>query len=168
MPPDTPTRPARGDLAPESAEQKERLNRNLDQLLNELRVALPGVQVLFAFLLAVPFATQFSKTTERQRVEYFVTLLLSAGAGACLIAPSMHHRILFRQGLKASLIATANRLAILGLLLLAAAIAGSILLVGDFLFGLTAGIAAAAGTLLVFVLLWAGIPVWQRLRDGDW
>jgi hypothetical protein len=62
----------------------------------------------------------------------------------------------------------ANRLAILGLLLLAAAIAGSILLVGDFLFGLAAVIAAAAGTLLVFVLLWAGIPVWQRLRDGDW
>jgi hypothetical protein len=114
----------------------------------------------------VPFATRFSKTSERQRVEYFVALLLSAAAGACLIAPSMHHRILFRQGLKASLIEVANRLAITGLLLLAAAIAGSILLVGDFLFGLPAGIVAATGTLLVFVVLWAGIPIWQRLRDG--
>jgi hypothetical protein len=156
------------ELTPEAVEQKKRLNRNLDQLLNELRVALPGVQVLFAFLLAVPFATQFSKTIERQRVEFFVTLLLSAAAGACLIAPSMHHRILFRQGRKATLIAVANRLAILGLLLLAAAIAGSILLVGDFLFGLAAGIASAAGTLAVFMAIWAGIPVWLRLRDGRW
>jgi O-antigen/teichoic acid export membrane protein len=168
VPPETHTRPGLGDLTPETIEEKNRLNRNLDQLLNELRVALPGVQVLFAFLLSVPFATRFSRTIERQRVEFFVALLLSAAAAACLIAPSMHHRMLFRQGRKATLVAVANRLTIIGLLLLAAAIAGSILLVGDFVFGLAAGIALATGTLVVFMAIWAGIPVWLRLRDGRW
>jgi hypothetical protein len=75
--------------------QQERLNRQLDQLLNELRVAMPGVQVLFAFLLAVPFQQRFGQVTDFQRIVYFGTLLASAAASACFIAPTAYHRLTF-------------------------------------------------------------------------
>ena len=77
--------------------EKERLDRNLEQLLGELRVALPGVQVLFAFLLVVPFNQRFADITSFQQTVYFVTLLCATAACACLIAPTAHHRLEFRE-----------------------------------------------------------------------
>src|SRR5215210_9462632 len=77
--------------------ERERLDRNLQEMLGELRVALPGVQVLFAFLLVVPFNQRFGQVTPFQEKVYFVTLLFAAAASVCLIAPTMHHRITFRH-----------------------------------------------------------------------
>jgi len=143
---------------------KERLDRNLQELLGELRVALPGVQVLFAFLLVVPFNQRFADITSFQRTTYFVTLLLATAASACLIAPSAHHRIEFRAQDKKRIIFAANRLAILGLALLACAMTGAVTFVTDFLYrSLTVAIVAGLVALL-FTVLWFAWPV-ARLLD---
>src|SRR5438270_234729 len=113
----------------------ERLDRNLTELLNELRVALPGVQVLFAFLLVAPFNQGFQKVSDFERKLYFATLLCTALSSILLIAPSMHHRLLFRQRQKPFLVTTANRLTIAGLAMLALAMTGAVLLVTHVLFG---------------------------------
>ena len=118
---------------PES--EKERLNRNLDQLLQELRIVLPGVQVLFAFLLAVPFSSRFSRVDDFERDVYFVALLLSALAVAFLMAPSIQHRILFRHEQKRYLVMLGSALTIAGMTALALAIVLSLVLVAHFLFG---------------------------------
>src|SRR4051812_385429 len=122
---------ARGEPDRGGENERERLNRNLDQLLEELRIALPGVQVLFAFLLAVPFSARFNRTTDLQQDVSFGPLVLAALASLLLIAPSVHHRILFRQGDKEQLVLTANRLALAGLTCLALAFTGALLLVTD-------------------------------------
>src|SRR3954466_10025134 len=93
---------------------KERLDRNLNELLGELRVALPGVQVLFAFLLTVPFQQGFQRVTEFEKSLYFATLITTALAAALLIAPSSLHRIEFRRDDKHFDVFTANRLAVAG------------------------------------------------------
>src|SRR5918996_1213051 len=102
-------------------DRKERLDRELIELLNELRVAIPGVQVLFAFLLTVPFTQRFGDVSEFQKTVYFVTLLCAAAASAFLIAPSAYHRLRFRQRDKHQMVVTSNRLAIVGLAFLALA-----------------------------------------------
>jgi hypothetical protein len=140
----------------------ERVDRNLSELTQELRVALPGVQVLFAFLLVVPFQPTFARVSSFERGMYFATLLLTAMATACLIAPSMHHRILFHQGQKAQLVKTANTLTIVGLTLLALAMIGVILLITHVLFGTGATVAATAGAVVVFAALWYAIPIGRR------
>ena len=127
---------------PES--EKQRLNRNLDQLLQELRVVLPGVQVLFAFLLAVPFSSRFGDVDDFERDIYFVALLLSALSVAFLMAPSIQHRILFRQEQKRYLVALGSALTIAGMTALALAIVLSLVLVAHFLFGPGAAWAAGA------------------------
>src|ERR671921_1269779 len=114
--------------------EKERLDRNLQELLGELRVALPGVQVLFAFLLVVPFNQRFADITSFQRTLYFVTLLLATAATACLIAPTAHHRVEFREQDKERIVFSATKLAIAGLALLAAAMTGAVVLITDFLY----------------------------------
>src|ERR671930_1960263 len=93
--------------------EHERLDRNLGELLQELRVALPGVQVLFAFLLVVPFNQRFPDITNFQRTIYFITLLLATAATACLIAPTAHHRVEFRQQDKKRIVFSATRLAVI-------------------------------------------------------
>jgi hypothetical protein len=143
--------------------EKERFDRELIELLNELRVALPGVQVLFAFLLTIPFAGRFARTTDFQRDMYFVALLAAVMSSVLLIAPSAYHRVLFRQAEKERLLVHANRLAIAGLTALAVALLASILLVSDFLFGaLTAGIVTGIGGLMI-AILWYAIPIRLRL-----
>jgi hypothetical protein len=108
--------------------EHERLDRNMGELLGELRVALPGVQVLFGFLLTVPFANGFQKVTDFQRDVYFVTLLCAGAASALLIATSAYHRIVFRRGQKRHLVLLANRFTIAGLAFLALAMTGAVLL----------------------------------------
>ena len=142
--------------------EKERIDRELIELLNELRVALPGVQVLFAFLLVVPFQQRFATVTSFQKTTYFVTLLLAAVSCAFLIAPSAHHRILFRARDKQQLLLTANRLAIVGIGFLAAAIVGVLTLITDFLYGTTTTIIVTVAAAGVFAALWYALPLRQR------
>jgi hypothetical protein len=144
--------------------EEQRLDRNLGELLQELRVALPGVQVLFAFLLAVPFQQNFTKISEFEKKVYFATLLLTALSAALLIAPSAYHRITFRYQQKYRLVFIANRLAIAGLAALALAMTCAILLITDVLFGTTTTIVTVAAALTVFVLLWAVLPLRRRLK----
>jgi hypothetical protein len=146
--------------------EKERLDRNLLELLNELRVALPGVQVLFAFLLTVPFTQRFTTLTSTQETVYYATLLCTTASTVLLIAPSAHHRINFRQQDKAYIVFLANRMTIAGLGLLAVAMSGVVYLITDVLYGSTATAIATAGALIAFALLWYAIPIWRRLRRG--
>jgi hypothetical protein len=143
-------------------DQQERVNRELIELLNELRVALPGVQVLFAFLLVVPFSQRFSETTDFQRDVYFFSLLCSAAAAALLIAPSSYHRIHFRQRSKEQILLTSNRLSIAGLGFLAVAMTGVVLLITDVLFGGIVTVLVTTGTAIFFGFLWYGLPLKRR------
>jgi hypothetical protein len=144
--------------------EEERLDRNLTELLNELRVALPGVQVLFAFLLGVPFTQRFTTLAQYQEDVYYATLICAAGATACLIAPSAHHRIEFRLRDKRHIVFLANRFAIVGLAFLALAMTGVVLLITDVLFGGLATALATAATAFVFAALWYVMPFLRRLK----
>ena len=156
-----------GSGARHDESEKERLDRELIELLNELRVALPGVQVLFAFLLTVPFTQRFTKLNTFQRDVFYATLLCSAAASALLIAPSAQHRLLFRQRAKDRLVFSANKVTIAGLGFLALAIVGAVLVITDFLFGRTATIGFTAGIAALFVMFWYAIPLVRRVADGD-
>jgi hypothetical protein len=139
--------------------EKERLDRNLEQLLGELRVALPGVQVLFAFLLVVPFNQRFPTITSFQQTTYFVTLLLATAASVFLIAPTIHHRIQFRQQDKRRIVITANRFSIVGLSFLAAAMTGAIMLITDLLYRSSTVAIAAGSVALLFMVVWYAVPL---------
>jgi hypothetical protein len=143
--------------------QKERLDRNLNELLMGLRVALPGVQVLFAFLLVLPFQQRFSEVTRFQEKVYFATLLCTAAASVLLIAPSARHRIQFRQDDKAYVVFTANQLAIAGLAFLGLAVVGAVLLVSDFLFSTAFAIVCTAAVAGILGWAWFGSPLSRRL-----
>lgn len=132
------------------------------ELLNELRVAMPGVQILFGFLLTVPFAARFDRVTTFQRDVYFATVLLAALCTACLIAPSAAHRLLFHQHERPWLIEHANRMLIAGLGFLGLALVGAILLVTDFLFDGAVVVLAPAGLALVLAVLWFARPLSRR------
>ena len=147
--------------------KEERLDRNLSELLQELRVALPGVQVLFAFLLAVPFQQGFTKITGFQEKVYFATLLLTAASAVLLISPSSYHRMTFRQQQKDHLIFLANRFAITGLGLLALAMTGAIMLITDVLFGGITTAVTSAITLSFFVIFWYLLPLRRRFSQED-
>jgi hypothetical protein len=147
--------------APTKESERQRVNRELIELLGELRIALPGVQVLFAFLLAVPFQSGFSDATGFQRGVYFATLALSALTSVLLIAPSALHRLNFRSADKRRIVFLSNGLTIWGLFTLAVAMTGVMLLIADFLFGLAAGLAVAAISAVVFAVFWWLLPtIW--------
>jgi Family of unknown function (DUF6328) len=145
--------------------EAERVDRNLQEMLGELRVALPGVQVLFAFLLVVPFNQRFADVTQFQKTVFFATLLFTAASTICLIAPTAHHRLEFRQQHKDEIVRTGNRIVVLGLLLLAVAMTGAVMFVTDFLYASTTTTVVAAATGAAFLLLWYAIPV-RRLAVG--
>jgi len=142
----------------------QRLDRNYGELLQELRVVQTGVQVLFAFLLSLAFYEKFDKLTSTQRNFYFGTLLVAVVAGALLIAPVAHHRMLFGQRRKAALVAASNKLAIVGLCLVMLALAGSIFLIADVLYGRTTSIGVFAVVIAIFVILWFLMPRLYRGR----
>ena len=145
--------------------KEERLDRELEELLQELRLALPGVQILFAFLLVVPFNNRFAKIDDLQRVVWFVALLVALGAVACFITPTAYHRIRFRDYDKERLVRTGTQLAVAGLVFLCAALSASAFFVTGFVFNdrvaglVTAIVAAAIGG------LWFGLPLIRKLRD---
>jgi hypothetical protein len=144
---------------------KERHNRELIELLNELRVALPGVQVLFAFLLTVPFSRGWPKVTQFEKVTFFVCLVATAISSALLIATPSIHRLRFRAVDKEKVVLYGNKLAIAGLLSLAVAMVAALLLVTSFIFGPRAGAVAAAAFAVVVATLWYGIAFRTKLED---
>jgi len=142
----------------------ERLDRNLGELLQELRVALPGIQVLFAFLLTVPFQQGFSKLNSAEKSLYAVTLLSTALAAAMFIAPTAYHRLTFHLQQKDHLLRYGNRLAIAGLGVLALAMTGAILLVISLVFSTVAAFACAGAALAVFSIFWLILPLRRRFK----
>jgi len=142
--------------------RQKRIDRELIELLNELRVALPGVQFLFAFLLVVPFQQRGSQINEFQRGAYFVALAAAALATALLIAPAAQHRILFRQQDKENLLRRSNRSALAGLFGLGVAICSALLLVVDALFSETLAWVTAGALAVLLAWWWLAVPVWMR------
>ena len=142
--------------------EKERVDRELIELLNELRVALPGVQVLFAFLLILPFQQRFGESTPEDKAVYTVALLLSGLAAAMLIAPSMYHRLNFRRGKKESMLFDANKLLIAGTISLGLGVACCVYLVIDIVYGGTAAVVATVATLVAYAALWLALPLYRR------
>lgn len=133
--------------------------------MGELRVALPGVQVLFAFLLVAPFNQRFGTVSVFERDVYLATLLCTLLASILLIAPTLVHRLAFRQGEKAYIVQAANRLTIAGLAVLAIAMTSAILLVTHYLFGPTTAIITTALVVGAFALIWFALPI-RRWRIG--
>jgi len=155
---------AENDAQPEET-PKERTDRELIELLNELRVVLPGITVLLGFLLAVPFARGWTRVTEFQRDVFIVAFLSTAVAIALLAAPTSYHRLRFRHGSKERLVTLGNRLTIAGIAASAVALEAVVLLVTDFVLSRGPAIAAAAGLFVVLAALWYGLPLWASLRD---
>jgi Family of unknown function (DUF6328) len=144
--------------------EKERLDRNLNELLGELRVIMPGVQVLFAFLLTVPFTQRFTTLSDFEEKLYFGVLISVALATVLLVAPTAGHRILFRRQQKEYLVTVANNLALAGMFLLALAMCGAIALISHFLFGATTAIISTIVMALAFIGFWYTGPVVRRTK----
>ena len=143
----------------------ERADRNLMELLQEVRVAVTGVQVLFAFLMAVPFAQRFETVNDFQVKVYFATLLLSVAATAFMIAPSAYHRLNFAQKDKRHIVEAASRLAIIGMVCLALAMTGAVLLITDFLFKSGTVTITIIVVAFLFALIWFVLPLMRRAQN---
>ena len=166
------TEPHRYDAAVSPRDERsetayERADRNLSELLQELRVALPGVQVLFAFLLTVPFTERFGRLTTFQEGLYLVTLLSTAMTIALLVAPTANHRLLFRKRDKEHIVLVANRLAVAGIALMAVSTVAAILLITDMVFESAVPALTAAAASVVFGWLWFVMPMVRRARLDD-
>jgi predicted neutral ceramidase superfamily lipid hydrolase len=144
---------------------EERVNRELIELLNELRVALPGVQVLFAFLLTVPFSQRFGRVNDLQKDVYMVALLCTLAGSVFLIAPTSFHRLRFRDRDKEALLRVSNVFAIVGLVLLAVAMTASVFLVTDFLFRNVVTAIVTAATAGLFAIVWFVLPLVRHATD---
>ncbi|MCE7009715.1 DUF6328 family protein [Kibdelosporangium philippinense] len=143
----------------------QRLDRNYGEILQELRVAQTGVQLLLAFLLTVAFTPRFASFTLFQRDIYVASLVLGAAANALLIAPAAFHRVVFGQRLKEKLVRYSNRFALCGLALLMLALTSALLLILTVVLGMNAGSWLAGGALAWFVFFWYLLPLWHRVRS---
>ena len=148
----------------EAKKSDEDLDRELIELLNELRVALPGVQVLFAFLLAVPFANGWKNVDGSEKAAFFVAFLATAVASALLIAPSAFHRLEWRAHDKEHLLKISNRFTIAGMAFLALAICAVVFLIADYIYNPIAGIVLAALAIILYGGLWYVLPLARRAR----
>ncbi|MCU1657011.1 MAG: hypothetical protein JWO57_1667 [Pseudonocardiales bacterium] len=146
--------------------EAQRLDRNYSELLQELRVAQMGVQILFAFLLGIAFQQRFATIDDFQRDIYIATLVCAAISVALFIAPVALHRAMFRRGLKDELVAFTGRLAVAGLAFLALAMLGALLLIVDVILGGVAAAVMTVGIAVVFGLLWLALPLRWRWREG--
>ena len=142
----------------------ERKARELGELLQELRVMLPGVQVLFAFLLTVPFSARFGYLTLVQQAVFFGTLLCTALSAGLLLAPSAHHRLLWRRQAREHRLRVANRLAIAGMVLLVVAMVGVMFVITDLLFGSAIAAVTTAAVSGFFLYVWFLMPLRYRLN----
>jgi len=153
------------ETGPDDRRREERKrDRQMVELLNELRVALPGVQILFAFLLTVPFSMRFGELTPFQRDVYYVTLISTVLSTACLIAPSAAHRLRFHQGEREWIVESASRLMIVGLVILAIALGGSVLLITDVMFDGARVWIYPSAVVAVIVGLWFLRPLGRHVR----
>jgi hypothetical protein len=144
----------------------EGLESELEQLLQELRVALPGVQILFAFLLTVPFANRFEQVTPFQEDAYLATLVATFAASVCFVAPTSYHRLRYRKHSDPErMLRTANILVIAGLGCLAVALTAALLFVTDFVFGRTTAVALTTAVGLLLLGLWYAIPLSRYLAE---
>jgi hypothetical protein len=146
------------------AGDESRQDRELIELLNELRVALPGVQVLFAFLLTVPFSQGFAKVTLVQQKVYFTAFLCAATATVFLMAPTTYHRIQWRARDKERMLRTSNWFALVGMVFLALSIVCVVFVITDFLFGGWLTPVATAASAGVYAGLWFVLPLTRRVR----
>jgi hypothetical protein len=147
-------------------DERDRTERQMAELLQELRVALPGVQILFAFLLTVPFAQGFQRVTEFQKNLFFATLMCTAISTACLIAPTATHRLRFHKRDRKFVIETANGLLIAGLVFLALAIVAAVALITDYLFNGAARWIWPALVAVVIIGLWFARPLARSDSSG--
>ena len=145
----------------------ERLDRNWDELLQELRVVQTGVQILAGFLLTLPFQQRFTQIGDVNRVVFLVAFALAVVATAFLVAPVSAHRLLFRKGEKAALVALANRCARVGLVALALAVSAVAFVIFDVVAGTGVAVAAAGAALLLFAVNWLVLPLGMLRRDKD-
>jgi Family of unknown function (DUF6328) len=145
--------------------KKERVDRELIELLNELRVALPGVQVLFAFMLVVPFNQRFTELTTAERWVYYAAFVSAALGTALLIAPSSYHRLLFRQGDKERMLFTSNRLLVTGMAFVALSTTLVVGLISDLVFGTGVAFVAGIGIGGWLAWFWYGLPLSRRLTE---
>lgn len=147
----------------------ERINRELLELLNELRVALPGVQVLLAFLLIVPFQEGFSRLDAGDRRVYFTAVVLTVLSSALFMAPTAHHRMLFRKRTKEAMVKAANVFALVGAFLLALALAATVYVITSVVYGDGPAVWWAGGLGGFMALLWFVVPLLfpTRAEDGD-
>ncbi|HET6531129.1 MAG TPA: DUF6328 family protein [Actinoplanes sp.] len=147
--------------------ETDRWNRNFADLLQELRVAQTGVQILFAFLLTLPFSSGFPKATAFQRDTYVVALISAAFATAMIISPVAFHRALFRQGRKPELVRYAHRMASGGLAFMLIAMASSVLLITDYLLNFWVAMVLSAVTASWFLTFWVILPFVRRNWGED-
>jgi hypothetical protein len=160
-----------GDQEPRADDDRnesrdEQLDRNTIELLNELRVAATGIQVMFAFLLVVPFNTGWTKTTSFERTVYFLTLALVAVAAFLLMAPPIHHRLLFRHHEKRYLVTVGNRLAIVGMGFLALGFTGILVLISDYVVGGLAPLIVGVLAFAAIATVWFVMPLRRRSRES--
>lgn len=138
--------------------EKERRDRELIEMLNELRVALPGIQVLFAFLLTIPFTNAFEQTTSTQRAAFFTAFLGATAASLLLIAPTVFHRLRFREGSKEDLLRASNVSAIAGMAFLALSMTATVFLITDVVYGAPVSVLVGLATGVAFATYWFLFP----------
>jgi Family of unknown function (DUF6328) len=146
-------------------DEHERRVRELAELLQELRVVLPGVQVLLAFLLTVPFSARFESVSQLQQMVFFGTLVCTAVSTGLLMAPSAHHRLLWRQQAREHRLQMANRLTIAGIVLLIPGIVGAMFVISDMLFGSVAATTTTVTLTAFLVYVWFVMPLWYLLKE---
>lgn len=152
------------NLSESTAEQldAEQLDRNMIELLNELRVSGTGVQVLLAFLFVVPLNVGHRRFSAFDRIDYFAALLFIAAVAVMFIAPSVHHRLLFHHHQRAYIVATANRAAIAGLGFVAIGLVAILALISNLVFGVMAAVCVAVGAAALLSGFWFASPLWRR------
>ena len=161
-----------GAVVSEQAEKRneteaERLDRNLGELLQELRIAIPGIQFLFAFLLVVPFQQGWANVTDFEKNVYYVALLATTLAGICLMGAPARHRLRFRDMDKEWVVQSSHKFTIAGLALLGIAITTVILLVSHVVFSPATAIVATALIAVAIFWVWFGAPLVRELSEGD-
>jgi uncharacterized ion transporter superfamily protein YfcC len=154
-----------GGAAGRNETEAQRLDRNYGELLQELRVAQVGVQILFASLLTVVFTDRFTTISSLQRGTYVVTLLAATTATALLVGPVAFHRIVFRHNQKDDLVRVSHRMALGGLACLSVALVGVVLLILEEVLGKTPALWYSAGMAALFLLLWVVVPLVSRTRE---
>ncbi|WP_157155803.1 DUF6328 family protein [Diaminobutyricimonas sp. LJ205] len=154
-----PTDEAMREPQPDNEETlRERLDRNWNEILQELRVTQTGTQILTGFLLAVAFQPRFTELDDFQRIVYLILVLTAALATVLALAPVSLHRALFRQGAKQRIVDTANRILKITLVLVAITLSGTVLLIFDFVLDRIIGLIAGSMTLLIIAITWLVVP----------